>query len=577
MSGRVRGWRVVRAGVIALIGLAWLAGAAGADGSVRTEVDARRVGLHDIVQLTVTIEASSLPDQAPMPALTNLRLAGGPSVSTQMSWVNGRSSQSRSWTYALQPMAVGSAEVGAITVKLGADQPSSPSIQIEVVPGSVKPRASTQRSIDPFDDDPLRALGARRGAEPRVRVEAEPSRKSLFVGEPLLITYFVYTQTSISGLQFTEPPQFAGFWAEDLERTGQPRGEPATVEGVTYTRFPVMMKLLFPTRAGRLTIPASTLTVGLARQSFFDAGGNVQRSTAPITVDVKPIPEAPGFSGAVGRFRATAALDRSSLAFGEAATLRFRVEGSGNLKWIDRAPGLTVPGARVYPPQIKSDLQTRPTGIMGSRTWEFVVVPQTSGTLEIPSLAFSYFDPATGHLQQSATAPLALRVEGGTPGAAAVLPNPGSGVAARGGPLPLRADPEWNRAGSGAISGRAVGGVLGVILLLHGLLFGGEGIARLGRHGHGRAAAPRSVRAALGELRRVGRDGMSKEKAAGVIEKTLHGVFGTLDGDSSERARAVRDLIDDVHAVRYAPQLGDYSEKVSELARRASEVVRRWA
>jgi hypothetical protein len=57
----------------------------------------------------------------------------------------------------------------------------------------------------------------------------------------------------------------------------------------------------------------------------------------------------------------------------------------------------------------------------------------------------------------------------------------------------------------------------------------------------------------------------------------VHGVFGSVDGDESERGRAVRQLLDEVHLVRYAPQLGDYSEQLRELVARAGEVVRRWA
>ena len=39
----------------------------------------------------------------------------------------------------------------------------------------------------------------------------------------------------------------------------------------------------------------------------------------------------------------------------------------------------------------------------------------------------------------------------------------------------------------------------------------------------------------------------------------------------------MRALLDEVHFVRYAPQLGDYSEKIQALAARAAEAVRRWA
>ena len=78
-------------------------------------------------------------------------------------------------------------------------------------------------------------------------------------------------------------------------------------------------------------------------------------------------------------------------------------------------------------------------------------------------------------------------------------------------------------------------------------------------------------------LHRVGSGGMSKEEAAGLIERALHDLFGSVDGDDSERGRAVRQLLDEVHRVRYAPQLGDYSERLRELAARAGEVVRKWA
>ncbi len=47
--------------------------------------------------------------------------------------------------------------------------------------------------------------------------------------------------------------------------------------------------------------------------------------------------------------------------------------------------------------------------------------------------------------------------------------------------------------------------------------------------------------------------------------------------DQSDRARAVRALLSEVHFVRYAPQLGDYSETLGDLAGRAAEAVKRWA
>ena len=568
------------------LGLRWagLAGAlalvpalASASFTVRSEVDARKVGVQDQVQLTITVEGSGAPDEIALPPLTNLDVVGGPFQSTQVSIVNGRMSQSRSHTYVLQPRGVGKAEVGIVRV---GDQ-VAPAIPIEVVAGSVRP--SEPRRQDPFASafgDPFEEmLGRRRGraVAPKLLVQASPSRARLRVGEPLVLTYWLDTQTSVADLQFKEAPQFAGFWVEDLERPqASPSGEAVTVEGETYRRFPILRKLLFPTKAGTLTLPAATFRIGLARQGFFDAGGVVERTTKPVTVTVEPLPDAPGFSGAVGRFRTSATLDRDVVPLGEAAMLRFRVEGTGNLKWIDRAPEVVARGARVFPPQAKSDLKTTAEGITGSRTWEFVVVPETGGAVEVPPLPFSWFDPAAGRIVIAETAPLALRVEGGTVAAGLPVPAPAAGAARAGGALPLRADLDRLPAAGLALSGRALALGAGAALLLHAGLWGAGRLRRGARRG--RTASPRSVRAALRELERAGSEPMSKEQAASLVEKALHEAFGEIpEDDESEGARAVRALLDDVRFVRYAPQLGEYREKVRDLAARAADAVRKWA
>jgi hypothetical protein len=545
--------------------------------TVRSEVDARKVGVQDQVQLTITVEGSGAPDEIALPALKNLEVVGGPFQSTQVSIVNGRMSQSRSFTYVLQPRAVGSAEVGAVH----AGDQAAPAIPIEVVAGSVRPPEPRRQDpfASPFGTDPFEEVfGRRRGRAPapKLLVQAIPSRTRLRVGEPLVLTYALDTQASVADLQFKEAPQFSGFWVEDLERPQtSPSGEAVTVEGEAYRRFPVMRKLLFPTKAGSLTIPAATFRIGLARQSFFDAGGVVERATRPLTVTVEPLPEAPGFSGAVGRFRATAGLDRDVVPLGEAALLRFRVEGTGNLKWIDRGPEVALKGARVFPPQAKSDLRTTAEGIVGSRTWEFVVVPETSGSVEVPALSFSYFEPSAGRILTAETAPLTLRVEGGTVAAGLPAPPPRAGTTATG-TLPLRSD--LDARGARALSGRNLSLLAGLALLLHAGIWGASHLRGVSRRREGRTASPRSVRAALRELERAAGEAGSKEQAASLVEKALHQAFGEIpEDDDGGRARAVRALLDDARFVRYAPQLGEYGDKVKDLAARAAEAVRRWA
>jgi hypothetical protein len=293
-------------------------------------------------------------------------------------------------------------------------------------------------------------------------------------------------------------------------------------------------------------------------------------------VTVEPLPDVPGFSGAVGRFKAQATLDRDSLPLGDAALLRLRVEGTGNLKWIDRPPPVEVTGAKVYPPQVKSDLKVTPQGIRGSRTWEFVVVPETSGTLEVPAVAFPYFDPKTETVVTTETAALSLHVEGGTvaAGAPAAAPAP----IGNGGALPLRADLDPSVLALPSLEGRTVAILAALGLLGHAGLWGAGLVRGAFRRVGGRTTPVRSVRAALRDIERAGRPGMTKEQAAALLDKGLHEAFGDIDdSDGSQRGRAVRALLSEVNFVRYAPQLGDYSETLHDLAGRAAEAVRRWA
>ncbi len=556
-----------------------------AESTVRADVDSRKVGVSDQVELTLVLEGdTNLAQEVSLPLLRGLRAVSGPSVSTQISYVNGAMSQRRVYTWVLQPTAVGKAEVGGFDVKLAGGPQSTAAIPIDVVAGSVRPAQPRANPLDPFGgQDPFDGMLGRRSNRPppKVLVKAIASRDRVHVGEPVLLTYYVYTQTTITNLRAADAPQYPGFWSEDLgQPEGGPRGEPATLDGERFERYAFLRKLLFPTRAGTLTVPAATFHIGVARRSLFDADQNVARSSEALTITALPIPEEAGFSGAVGKFRATATLDKTAVALGEAATLRFRVEGSGNLKWIDKAPALAVPGAKVYPPSTTSDLKPGPNGITGSKTWEFAIVPETGGTLEVPSLSFPYFDPSSEKLARTDTPPIAIAVQGGAATAGAP-PQAALAPARPTGALPLRAELDPPAALLPRPSVHLLAGGLVAALLVHAALLAGPAIADRLRSRGGRTAPRRTSRAALAEIDRIRRDGLGKEAAAAALERALHDVFGPLENGGpappGERERAARAVLEEVRFLRYAPQLGDYTDKIREVAARAADLVRRWS
>ncbi len=546
-------------------------------------VNATRIGLEDQVQLTITLADATPRGEITMPALTGLEVVAGPSVSTQVSFVNGAISQSRSYVFLLRPTGVGQATIGPASVQLADGERRTEAITIEVVPGSLLPRRPPP--VDPFEEmfrrDPFEGFFGRRSpsATPaKLFVEAEASRRQVFVGEPVLLSFYLVTQTSVAGLELAEAPSFSGFWVEELPREENPTPAPVTRDGETYQRFAVMRRLLYPTRAGTLFVPSLTFRVAIPRRIGFFADptgtGVVTRASEPVEITVLPIPASEAeYGGAVGTFRLAASVDRREVQLGEAVQLRVAVEGKGNLKWVDRAPQVEVAGAKVYPPKVVDKLRATPAGLVGERAWEFVVVPETAGTLVLPALAFPHFDPSARSVRLAESPPIPITVR---PAAAAAA---SGGISApTSSALALRADLDVS-GGPGEPAAGVVMAALALTLGAHALLLAAPLITRR-RWRAGDKAGRRSTRALLADLRRAREAGVSKETAAAAIERVLTEVFGDLEREEegmSELARQARSVVREARLVRYAPQLGEYGEKLDELVRRSQELVRRSA
>ena len=89
---------------------------AAAQVALRAEVSATRIGVDDQLELTIVIEGRSVDvvEEPVIGALENLTVVSRPSVSTQVSFVNGTVTQARRYLYVLQPGKVGAARVGPV-------------------------------------------------------------------------------------------------------------------------------------------------------------------------------------------------------------------------------------------------------------------------------------------------------------------------------------------------------------------------------------------------------------------------------------------------------------------------------
>ena len=584
-------------------------GAAQEEPEVRVVVDNPRPAADDVVRLTYVFSGPGIGGRLHAPAelpLRNLVSLGPPSSSTQATLMNGVFSRSSSLTYFLRPTGTGPAEIGETIFRFGEKEVKAGAYLLEVGParrGSGPDAAAPQREEDPFDRvfprRGTRPAGVERGlpsAEPLLAFVATPSRETAFVGEEVTIAYDLVTEAEVQGIEYVEAPQFPGLWAEDLERPERPQGRKDTFEGRPVARFTLLRKAVSGLTPGTVTIPASKIRIGVrvALDPFGDPFAMLrprvlERTTKPITLKVLPIPGRPDFKGPVGQFGVTASVDRKRVPAGEAVTLKVRLAGTGNLRTATETPHLSIPGVKVYPPSSRTLPSRGGTKGGTSAEWDFVLVPTEAGSLVVPPVSFEVFDTAEKKVVARSTAPISITVEAAAPGAVIAEGPPPASDAATGAqaattlpgapptPTPLPSARE--------LAQSTVAVPLWVLVAIPGLLAVAGGATWAVRR-RGRALGPAAALLAP-------EPGETKERAVARVERAVRGHLARRTGVAEtapvgelleERAgrgvgpelrEEVRQLLAQVEFLRFAPQLGDYSDELARLRDRAREVLGR--
>jgi hypothetical protein len=166
--------------------------------------------------------------------------------------------------------------------------------------------------------------------------------------------------------------------------------ETRLVGDTTLYRYPAATYLLTPTLEGELVLPAATV----AAQDF-------RRSSGTASVDVRPLPEAVTSTGAVGSFRMRADLDPQEVPVGESAELTLRIDGTGNLLFL-QFPAVTGEGLLITETGTSTEVSPTEEGYRGTRSTTFRITPQDSGSLELEIAALPYLDPDSGTVRREA-------------------------------------------------------------------------------------------------------------------------------------------------------------------------------
>jgi hypothetical protein len=393
-----------------------------------------QISKNEYAVLRLEVENGNNIENISPPSLKGFIVVSGPNQESGMSNVNGVVKQYVALSYILQPQQTGNISLDPATAKISGKLFKSNPLNIVVKKGTGTTPPANNVSANPpgffdpftaprpteeFDDYILKkGESVQQKVDRNMQLKLQTSKTSCYVGEPIVATYKLYTRLK-SESKLSKTPSFNGFSVIDLQRPDETEYAREKLNNREYNVYTIRKAQLYPLQDGSIELESATLDNNIQflkadasadpqqnMNGFLDGFSinpdaviteSVSLSNKPITITVKPLPEAgkpTGFKGAVGKFSIRAALERNNFSTNETGKLTLTISGSGNLQHVT-APDIDWPdGIEPFEPKEQEDLQLLNVPVSGSKIFEFPFAVDSPGNYHVPAIDFSYFDPA---------------------------------------------------------------------------------------------------------------------------------------------------------------------------------------
>ena len=353
----------------------------------RATLSKNSLGINERVRIDFIMDKDG--DNFIPPEFENFRVVAGPSQSIKNSWVNGKRSYSKTYTYFLSPIEKGNFKIGQASVEVDGEIYKTLILNVEVT-------SAVEIPVNPNDPSYI--------ADNNIHLVAEVSKTNPYLNEPISIVYKLYWKPDlgITNPRELDAPRYVNFWSKNIDNT--PIAENGTYKGEAY-RYAVMRKtVLYPQKTGELSIQPLVYDIAVQvpsnrRDIFGQVLSNTVNKTVSagrVKINVRPLPNLgrpDNFSGAVGNFDLLVNTTKKELLISEAFQLNIEIKGKGNFNLFN-FPSINLPATlEVYEPERIEKLKTNFQGINGSLKDQYTVVPSSPGKYAIPKISFTYFDP----------------------------------------------------------------------------------------------------------------------------------------------------------------------------------------
>ncbi len=370
-------------------------------------------------KLRIDFEMNFDGDHFEAPNFEGFKVYSGPSQTVSQSWINGKGSFKKIYSYILAPTRKGKITIKSASVDYNGQTFKSNPISIEVTNEVERPRDPNDFQIDLNDE---------------LQLVAEVSNTSPYLNQPITVVYKLYFgyNIQIENWRELDKPKYPNFWSQHID-IKQLQAEEGTYQG-KRTRYVVLRKtILYPQKDGSLEIEPLTLEFDvLVPTNKRDFWGRVllERDTKKVTtgkrnISVKSLPNSAPieFDGAVGNLQFLTEITKKDVQTGESLELIVKAKGNGNLK-LFKLPKLKVPNAiEMYDPVFQEKVETTLQGMQGEILDRYTLVPTSSGNFVIQPLTFVYFDLASKSYKTITSQPIEIKVTQGSGTIAAVSNN----------------------------------------------------------------------------------------------------------------------------------------------------------
>ena len=363
-------------------------------------------------RLRIDFEMNEDGDNFVPPSFKGFNVVGGPNQSISNSWINGKRSYSKTYSYFLAPKSQGTFSINQATIEIDDQIYKTTPLKIIITEAVSKPKDGNSADYV---------------ASENVHLIAEVSKSNPFLNEAITIVYKLYVSNDVSitrSWQELDTPKFQDFWSQYIEEKGEQQIYETTYEGKPY-RYVILRKaVLYPQKTGELTIEPLTLDVPIDVQgNTRDIFGrrrmtrvNRTISAGKRIINVKPLPtegRPDDFSGAVGNFNFSVSVNKTMLDANEALELKIRTKGIGNLKLFN-LPSLTLPSSlEVYEPVRDNKVAINIKGMNGFISDTYTIIPQYKGSYPIRPITFSYFDVTSSKYKTIISDEIVVKVQNG--------------------------------------------------------------------------------------------------------------------------------------------------------------------